>query len=436
MSISGFIIDNKKVLSYIFVTALILRAISFVGLSIVFKSSNLNKDFEYGAIARSLIEGRGYSAPIPDISTKWGEPRKDTNSYRPSADQLPFYPIFLAVVYYFLDAPVSFFVVKIIQSLFSSAICMIIYLIALKLFDKRAAIIAGIISVVYPVFILNIVRIVPETFFTFWLVLSVLYLIVLKDAPSINHQLTAGVLIGITFLNSNVIMPILPFIAIYMFLLSGTWKERLKRSALVMITAFLIVSPWLVRNYLAFGEFPLMKSTMGLNLWLGNNPKATGTFFLPSGEPMEFILPEAFYKGFTLSETAQDKMLYNDVLSYIKENPGHYAGLFLKRFYYFTWFPPDNLVSKEALFYKKLFQLPYGLILTSSVIGIILFFRRNTKDAFLLCAIIFSVAALYSIFIVGHMRYRMPIEPFILLFASYGISSFLDKYVLKSEYRK
>ena len=57
----------------------------------------------------------------------------------------------------------------------------------------------------------------------------------------------------------------------------------------------------------------------------------------------------------------------------------HFAGLFLKRLYYFIWFAPDNLVSKEARLNNKVSKLPYGLILISCIIGVILSLRKYPK---------------------------------------------------------
>jgi len=449
---SNLLKNNKKTIFYLFIVALTIRTMAIIGGNIVLKDFNLNRDLEYGLIARSLINGQGYSLPI--LETKdWNEntPKevrgnipemfahadptekgksknlKVTDNYRPSADQLPFYPMLLAVVYYFSNNQVSIWVIKIIQSIFSSITCLIIYMIAFKLFNQRIAVIAGIISVIYPVFILYTMEIFPETFFTFWLALSVLYLINFRAVPSLKYGLIAGVLLGITLLNSNVIFPMIPFICLWVLLLKGNWKEKFKWVMLLMVTAFLIVSPWLIRNYFVFGTFPLMKSTMGVNLWLGNNSNATGTHFLETGKPIYSILPKMFYEGFKFSETEQDKRLYDDAISYIKKNPMHFVKLSLKRFFYFTWFPPDNLISKKVKLYKKIFKLPYGFILISSIIGFILSFKKYPKEVLLIFLLICSVTFLYSIFIVGHLRYRMPIEPYIIIFSSYTIYAIWER---------
>lgn len=430
MSISESIKNNKKILIYIFIVALIIRTIALVGVSIVFKVSYLNQDFEYGLIARSLIAGKGYSVPMIEQSG-YHDPQKGLNIYMPTGYHLPFYPLMLATIYYFLKSPLSIFIIMCIQVVLASATCIVIYLIALRLFKNQSiAIIAGCTMILYPTFIIHVARLVPETILIFWLSLAVLYLLLLKDNPTCRNSLITGALIGVTLLTSNVVVPMIPFIFIWLLIsLTIAWEKRFKIIMLTMITAFIIVSPWLIRNYIVFKEFPLMKTTMGINFWLGNNPKATGTFLFQSGEPIESILPKVFYEALKISETELDKRLYDDAMSYIKKNPMHFVRLFLKRFYYFTWFPPDNLLSKEAKLHKKLIKLPYGFILIGCIIGVILSLRKYPKGVFLIFSIILSQTLLFSVFIVGHPRYRMTIEPYIIIFSSYTISFLFDRFV-------
>ena len=441
MSINETIKSNKKTLFYIFIAALLLRVFFFLTVSLVL-DVNLEQDFEYGIIARSLIAGEGYSVPwreepsaqeplVPWLEEPGAqEPLKVPHNYRSSAYHLPLYPIMLAAIYYFVKSTFSTFIIISIQILLSSATCFLIYLIALKLFiNQRAAIIAGGIMIFYPTFIIHVARIIPETILIFWLSLTVLYLLRQKDNPSYRNSLVTGSLIGIALLTSNVIAPMMPFIVAWLLIsLTIPWKKRVKIIILTMLTAFIVVSPWLVRNYIVFKEFPLMKTTMGHNLWLGNSPKSTGTFYSQSGGiTMASILQKDFLEGQKLSELEQDKRLYYKAIAHIKKEPMHFAGLFLKRLYYFIWFAPDNLVSKEARLNNKVSKLPYGLILISCIIGVILSLRKYPKDVFLIFSIILSVTLIYSVFIVGHPRYRMTIEPYMILFSAYAICVILDK---------
>jgi 4-amino-4-deoxy-L-arabinose transferase-like glycosyltransferase len=434
MSIIEIIKSEKKILFYIFITALLLRVIYLITINIVIDKHILNQDFEYGVIAKSLLAGKGYSVPLIEQSEYDGS-IKELNIYRPTAYHLPFYPIMLATVYYFVKNPLSMLIVMFIQAVIASAICIIIYLVVFKLFaNRRTAVIAGCAMMLYPTFIIYVSRLVPETMLIFSLSMALLSLLVLRDTPTYKTTLITGILLGITLLISNVIVPVLPCIIIWLAIsLDNSREKRCKIVFLLITVIFVIVSPVLIRNYIVFSKFPLMKTTAGTNLWLGNNPQASGTFFLDSHKMLKTILPKAFSEGQKLSETEQDKILYDDAMAYIKKNPMHFIRLFLKKLYYFTWFPPDNLITKEARLHKYIVLIPYGSMLISFFIGIFLSFRKYPKDLFLICSIIFSVALLHSVFIVGHPRYRMAVEPYIIIISSYTVNWLIDKYTLRGK---
>lgn len=418
---------DKRKMFYVFIAALLLRVLFFFTVSVVL-DKNLDQDFEYGIIARSLITGEGYSVPWLEQADTPG-PVKRPHSYRPSAYHLPFYPGLLAVVYCFVESPMAAFLIIFIQAILAATTCILIYLAALRFFaDQLIATITGVLMLFYPTFIFYVSRLIPETILMFWLSLTVLYLLLLRDKPSYRKALIAGTFIGITLLNSNVVVPMMPFIVIWLFIsLSISVKKRVRIIILIMFTAFMVVSPWLVRNYIVFKEFPLLKTNLGHNLWLGNNPKATGTHYAESGELMGDLLSKDLLEFQALSEVEQDKELYGKAKAYIKENPMHYIRLSLKRFYYFIWFPPDNLLSKEAALSKKVSKLPYAFILVACIIGLFLSFKRFPKDAAFIFSIIFSETLLFSLIVVGHPRYRITIEPFMILFAAFAIGSLLEK---------
>ena len=431
MSIIETIKSNKKILFYIFIAALSVRAIYLISVNIMIDKHILNEDYEYGVIANSLIAGKGYSVPLTEQSDDGHI--KVLNIYRPTTYHLPFYPIMLATVYSLIKSPLSMFIVMCIQSVISSTTCIIIYLFVIKLFaNQRTAVIAGCAMILYPTFIIYASRLVPETMLIFWLSTALLSLLVLRDNPTYTNSLITGILLGVTLLTSNVIVPLLPIIVIWLLIsLNIAIERRYKYVFSVLSAILLVVSPLLIRNYIVFREFPLMKSTTGTNLWLGNNPQASGTFYLHSGKLVSTIFPKAFTEGQILSEIEQDKILYDDAMSYIKTNPMHFIKLFLIKLYYFTWFSSDNLLSKEARLHKKIVIIPYGIMIVSFFIGIYLSLSKYPKDVFLLCSIIFSVALLYSIFIVGHPRYRMTVEPYMIVFSSYAVNYLLDRYILR-----
>ena len=390
--------------------------------------AGINADYEYGIIARAIADGIGYSMSIakPDNS----HISQSIINYWPTANQTPFFPYFLSFFYSFSEGPIAFFLIRIIHAVFSALTCIIMYLITLRLIHYKGAFVLGILCSFYPLFVSIMVRIVPETFFTFWISLTILFLFFLKDDPSLRNIAITGLLMGITLLNSNVITPFLPFIGIWLFLnLKGVLHNKLLKICLVFSIAILVIAPWLVRNYLVFNKFPLLKSTAGLNLWLGNNPSSSGTFFSKGGEDLFDVITKKFPEGFKLSEVEQDAIFYREAIDYIKANPFNYLKLVIKRFYYFWWFPPDEFATGSTTSYKKLMTVPYTVILILCIMGIFNIMRENWRGCLLIIALMLSISLMYSLFVVGHLRYRVPVEPYVLLFASQAIFLFVQQFV-------
>jgi len=427
-AILNFSTERKKFfLSYLFFLALSIRlCIVFLYSILPISKIEINADYEYGIIARAIADGKGYSYPIVEFDSNFAP--KNIIGYRPSANQLPFFPYFLSIFYSFSRGPIAFFLIRVIHAIFSALTCIIIYLIALRLVQYKTAFILGILSAFYPLFIIIIIRIVPETFFTFWLSFTILYLLILKDFPSIKNIAITGLLMGVTVLNNNVITSFFPLIGIWLLMnLKMAFWNKLWKVSLVFSISILVITPWLIRNFLIFNKFPLLKSTTGFNLWIGNNPSGTGTFFTENKEEINPVIFKKFPDVFKLSEVEQDSIYYKDAIHYIRTNPFHYIKLIAKRFYYFWWFPSDELVTKSARSYKKILAIPYMVILIFGIAGIFNAMRSNWKEYFLLVSLMLSISFVYALFIVGHMRYRTPIEPYMLLFASQAIFIFLRK---------
>lgn len=390
--------------------------------------TEINLDYEYGIIAKAIAGGKGYSAPVVEFDSDFIP--KNFIDYKPTANQTPFFPYFLSIFYSITSDTVALFLVRFVHAIFSALTCVIVYVIALRLIHYKAAFILGILCTCYPLFISVILRIVPETFFTFFLSLTILYLLILKESPSRKNIIITGMLIGVTLLNSNVIMPFIFLIGIWLLLnIKDTFRNKLLKISFVFIITILVISPWLIRNFVVFNKFPLLKSTAGFNLWLGNNPSASGTFFSKSREDVNLIILRKFPKAFDLSEVERDSIFYGDAINFIKTNPLYYLKSVLKRFYYFWWFPPDGLVSGNVNSYKIFMAVPYLILLISCTIGMVTTMRENWQEGLLLIALMLSISLLYSLFVVGHLRYRVPIEPYILLFASQTIFLFIRGFV-------
>lgn len=97
------------------------------------------------------------------------------------------------------------------------------------------------------------------------------------------RTLGAGILIGLSAMYSPRVL-----IVIVVFGLCFYSRGRLPLLAralpVFVIGIFIVLAPWGARNHRCFGEWIFTTSNGGINLYIGNNPDATGGYHLPPEE--------------------------------------------------------------------------------------------------------------------------------------------------------
>ena len=142
------------------------------------------------------------------------------------------------------------------------------------------------------------------------------------------------------------------------------------------VVAFVVLSPWTIRNYRVHDAFVLVRTGIGTNLWLGNNPEATGTdwFLVEDGEgdvrrvSGRYAMPPELYDYLaTLSEVEQERHLTRVALGWIRDHPREAAALWLLKFYYFWWFSDLNDIAPVP----ALREIAWGAVLVFFALGTI-----------------------------------------------------------------
>jgi hypothetical protein len=188
-----------------------------------------------------------------------------------------------------------------------------------------------------------------------------------------------------------------------------------------------VVLPWTVRNALVFHKFIPVRTMFGINLWQGNNPQATGTDLLPDGRPMYVLTPPEYTQS-QIPEPERDAIMVKLAKEFIISHPGETVRLFLKKSYYFWWFPPGNLVSPAAAQYSQLMRFPFALLLIFAGLGTGYAFKNKRYSILILFWLLFIIyTTVYGITHSGHFRYRAPIEPYLIILAAYGMVNLVNK---------
>ena len=233
----------------------------------------------------------------------------------------------------------------------------------------------------------------------------------------------SGLLVGGMALLSPALLPagLLMFLAELMGRQSLR-KRVLKGGLLMLAVATVAISPWVIRNYLVFGHFIPLRSNLGLELMIGNNPLANGKTYITSADdpanPMMRMHPYASVEErerlIQMGEANYMNEKKRASLQWIRDNPQKAAGLTFRRFLLF-WFPDADLWSPSTpqRSFKSLAFCSIGILFFCDLIRLLLL-RHST--AWLFAGAIIGPSLIYMITHVDP-RYRYPLFGLSLLLA-------------------
>jgi 4-amino-4-deoxy-L-arabinose transferase-like glycosyltransferase len=364
---------------------------------------------EYGAVARNLATGRGF------IGGGWLGPEG------PTALNTPIYPLFLAM---WLSTGLSmpYLWVQISQALLSA---LIIYFTA-EIARLRSSRLVGIVTafglVFYPPLIYFCKQISPAIFCTFFTVLTIYAVMMLSPKPTMKRGLIMGVVSGFALLTEPILLVGIP--GMTLVVLSQTSKASRKRLlSMILLSGLicsLILAPWIVRNYRVFDKVIPLKTSFGLNLWMGNNPNATGYLYTTDGIPMQDTLSTKMKTHLSeFDEATRYNILRNMALEWIFKHPKEFLGLTIKRIGYLWWISPTYRITTANITESQIFYIMRGFIqgltLLLGGLGSIVALRHNKPLLLHVCWWILAFTAPYAVSVAGNTRYRLPAEPLIVI---------------------
>ncbi|HMD15915.1 MAG TPA: hypothetical protein VKH18_04545 [Terriglobales bacterium] len=365
--------------------------------------------YETGRIARSIVEGRGFSSPL------FG----DTG---PTAWMTPVYPYFVAGVFRLFGTytKASALVLLSAQGLISALNCAPIFYFALKLFGRRAALWSGWAWAFFP----YAVYFPEERIWSTWLstaLFSVLFLwtLYLEQTPRLSRWIGIGLLWGLTALTDPIVLAAWPFMngwACYrMQRQKQRWAWPLAASVFAMIIA---VSPWFVRNYEVFGKFIPFRDNAGLEIHSGNS----GETFHWRPRMLGPWHNDEEWKAFKeIGEIGYMEREKQRGVEFIRTHPRWFAVVTVRRFVYIWtgfWSFDERYLAEEPLDPPNIFFCTALTVMM--LIGLRRVWRENRSIAVLFAMVLFFFPAIYYVTHV-EVYFRRQIDPLIVTLAVYGV---------------
>ena len=363
--------------------------------------------YEMGQIAASLASGNGFSWP------EWSSYPKGPTAWMP-----PIYPFLIAATFrtfgvYSNQAAIFLLVFQTSSSVLT---CFLLYMVGKRIFNAQAGLLAALLFAVYPASINFAVRqIWSVSLFSCCFLVLILSLLKLGKEMNVIQGTWVGVLAGVATLVDPIIVASFPFVALWLYVNSN--RDRVatcKVLAVTMLLFFVCVSPWLVRNYVIFGQFVFIKSNFGNELFLGNNPYATGSYWAPRA--FESLTDPERESLKSADEPSRNRFLLQKAIAFISTHPLEFLKLTMSRFVHYWSFmmrPVEGLGQSASL-------LTYFTIMTLGIMGLLVSNAR-AAEVQLLWLFVIALALPYHFTVVGLFRYRFPVETVLVLSAAYAI---------------
>jgi tetratricopeptide (TPR) repeat protein len=347
--------------------------------------------------------------------------------------QTPLYPYFLGILYALTGR--DLLVVRLVQLVLGATSCVLLARAGEAFFGRRVGIVAGLLLAIYPTAIFFDGLIQKPVLDLFFFTLLLFLLGRLSEAPRPWRWLPVGLALGFLMLTRENALVLVACVAVWLVahVRQAGWRRQASAAALLVAGLAAVLLPVALRNQRIGGEFHLTTTQFGATFYVGNNPKADGTY-----APLRWGRGSAAYERVDATELAEAALgrtltpgqvsayWAGQALAYIRSQPGHWLRLMLRK-WLLVWNvvelgdTVDEYTYAEWSYLLKGLEhvLHFGILAPLAAFGVCLTWR-DWRRLWLLYLMLASYAASVALFIV-FSRYRFLLVPLLLLFGSAGL---------------
>lgn len=428
------------ILTLIALGGLALRLAVVVGIP----TQPTSDSWSYLARARNLLEHGRYEA----------------FAGQPDATFPPGYPLALAAAMRLAPASHDILAARLLSCGLAVAAILLAGLLIRNLAGDTSAFVATAALALYPRHVLASSVLLSEHLFLPLLLLLMLLLTVRAQGRRMLWvAVLAGTVTGLLAL-TRPIGYLLGLLWTFRILTKQTrWRQLAGELALLLATQHLVMLPWAIRNQLSFNTFSFLSSAGGIDLFIGNNPEATGEWMVwrPILEALEPAARQPDLDCF-----AVDRLARRAAWRWMRDNPQAAAKLYLTKVFTILhredylvvfsisginlWPPPGGAsalpLGHPAIPYARVIQRAldwsyWGIVGIAGIGGLILLSRRGRRQALSTELVVWIAAIAYFPLVASWFhassRYRWSSEDLLLLLASCAAATLLGRLRPRSE---
>jgi 4-amino-4-deoxy-L-arabinose transferase-like glycosyltransferase len=378
--------------------------------------------FEVGNIAHSIAAGHGFGSPF----------RVDTG---PTAWMTPLFPVFLAEIFRVFGSYTfhAWLAVVLFNILCCTAVCFPLYIAGKRIGGVALGAGAAWLWAVFPNAILLPVESMWDASLSALLAVTILWAtLALEHSPRVRNWCAYGFLWGVALMTNATLGALLPFLLAWLAYRahkSGRqWITGLSSSVLIVLVCCV---PWTIRNYRVFHTFVPLRSVLGLQLWLGNNDR-TQDVFRGDLHPIYSTKEREHYVE--VGEIAYMQEKKQEAVQYMWEHPAREAHLMARRFISIwsggTPYPLADFAESPSWWFR--YVVAFNLLAAlGTLCGIVVLFKRRSIYAFPVAS--FPVVYPCAFYLTLALpRYRLPIDPVVMLLSALAIQQLLGRHQASS----
>lgn len=380
-------------------------------------------------IGMHIAEGRGFACPFASTA--------DDALRLKSAHTAPGYPILLGACFSIFGKSNYVIACRIAQlagCLFGAITIFILARVAYREFGVIAGGVTGILGAIIP-------PLVHRSYYlwnTSIVMFAVGVFVCLSRSKAFSHISFSHIIIGLLAGIFSLFNPVVaPFYFLCIILIAYQKTDVIKRIQYIILAFMMwsiVITPWTIRNYIAFNKLVPIRHNYGLEFWIGQLPDGNGSppsclkrpqcYRHPSMDPRETALINK------MGESDYYSMKMQEGVRLVKEDKCGFIRRTINKIVFY-WFgelscsPLDNISGMQKVIMAIIkFAVQLSIIILA-VIGI----RKDANR----CAAFAGIALLLLVpipYYLSHVMdiYRIPILLLLVFWAGNGVQYLMCKY--------
>ena len=359
----------------------------------------LDRDFvgdegNYASLAKHIADGIGFT----------------DNSGRPTSYRAPGLPLLVSVPIRLLGPDIIG--IRIFMCFIEALLVPAFYLLVESVTGSaKLAFVAAVTAIFFPSWIIPSGAVMGDVPAAILVTLMVWMFIEGYRRQSLLWIAGAGVLWGTATITRAGSLMYAPALILWSLLIMPGCKKRLGAVFALTVPFLCILAPWSIRNTYVHGKFVPVSTQGGIQLYISNNPHATGVMVLDQA----YVDRTRAQRFVNFREADRDKLFQKEAIEFIRANPFRFFELCLIRVVE-LW----KLYSPRVPLSNSLVVIgSFGVALPFFLLQLI---RRGWRRGpeMLLTLIILSHTGLHMVY-GSIVRYRITIEPLVIAMAISGL---------------